>query len=116
MKIGSYDLAANNLYADMQSMSNQAQNRIMSDSKVDRNVINPTSSNFADMLEKAIDNVNELGQTSKEKVTAFEMGDRNVTLADAMIAKEKSGVAFEATVQVRNKVLEAYQKIMQMPV
>jgi flagellar hook-basal body complex protein FliE len=33
-----------------------------------------------------------------------------------MVAKEKSGIAFEATIQVRNKVLEAYKQIMSMPV
>ena len=48
--------------------------------------------------------------------TAFDMGDPNLSLADVMIAKEKSGIAFEATMQVRNKVLEAYKTIMNMPV
>jgi len=33
-----------------------------------------------------------------------------------MLAKEKAGIAFEATLQIRNKVLSAYQEIMQMPV
>jgi flagellar hook-basal body complex protein FliE len=33
-----------------------------------------------------------------------------------MVTKEKSGIAFEATIQVRNKVLEAYKQIMNMPV
>ena len=46
----------------------------------------------------------------------FEMGDKSLSLAEVMLAKEKSGIAFEATVQVRNKVLEAYKQIMNMPV
>jgi flagellar hook-basal body complex protein FliE len=33
-----------------------------------------------------------------------------------MVAKEKAGIAFEATIQVRNKVLDAYKQIMSMPV
>lgn len=44
------------------------------------------------------------------------MGDSTVTLSDTVIAREKSGVAFEATVQVRNKLVEAYKEIMSMPV
>jgi flagellar hook-basal body complex protein FliE len=47
---------------------------------------------------------------------AFEMGEKNFSLADVMVAKEKSGFAFESTIQVRNKVLEAYKQIMSMPV
>ena len=44
------------------------------------------------------------------------MGAPNLSLADVMVMKEKSGIAFEATLQVRNKVLEAYKQIMNMPV
>ena len=45
------------------------------------------------------------------------MGDTTVTLSDTVIAREKASVAFEATVQVRNKKLvEAYKEIMSMPV
>ena len=47
---------------------------------------------------------------------AFEMGDRSVTLADTMVASAKAGIAFDATVQVRNKFVEAYKEIMNMPV
>jgi len=39
-----------------------------------------------------------------------------VTLAEAVIAGNKAGIAFEATVQVRNKLVEAYKQIMSMPV
>jgi flagellar hook-basal body complex protein FliE len=44
------------------------------------------------------------------------MGDRSVSLAEVMIASQKSSVAFEATVQVRNKLVESYKEIMNMPV
>jgi flagellar hook-basal body complex protein FliE len=48
--------------------------------------------------------------------TAVEMGDPKVSLAQAMIAGQKSSIAFEATVQVRNKLVEAYKEVMSMPV
>jgi len=44
------------------------------------------------------------------------MGDPNVSLADAMIASQKASVAFQATVQVRNKLVAAYEEVMRMSV
>lgn len=112
MKIGS-----NNLYAEMQSMADRVNSPMGQEiPALNRNIENPTHGQFGDMLNRAIENVNELGHQSKELTNRFEMGDQNVTLADVMIAKSKSGIAFEATVQVRNKVLEAYDKIINMPV
>ena len=46
---------------------------------------------------------------------AFERGDMT-DIAQVMIARQKAGVAFEATLQVRNKLLGAYRDIMNMPV
>jgi flagellar hook-basal body complex protein FliE len=48
--------------------------------------------------------------------TRLDMGDRSVNLSDVMIASQKASIAFEATVQVRNKVVDAYKTIMNMPV
>lgn len=108
------DIKAQNLFADMQSMAAQA--RLDVASATPNMQVNPSSQNFADMLGDALNTVNTMQLDSREKQIAFEMGDKNLSMADVMIAKEKSGIAFEATVQVRNKVLEAYKQIMNMPV
>ena len=71
---------------------------------------------FSKVIKSAVDQVNETQQTSGKLKTAFEMGDPNVTLADAMIASQKASVAFEATVQVRNKLVRAYEDVMRMSV
>ena len=55
---------------------------------------------------------NESGRLSE----AFVMGDPSVSLAEVMIAKQKAGIAFEATIQVRNKLVSAYKEIMSMQV
>ncbi|WP_298440430.1 flagellar hook-basal body complex protein FliE [uncultured Ferrimonas sp.] len=73
-------------------------------------------SDFGDLLTNAINHVNQMQSTSSEMATRFELGDDSVTLGDTMLAKEKAGVAFEATVQVRNKLVDAYKEIMNMPV
>ena len=47
---------------------------------------------------------------------SIESGDGGISLVKAMIASQKANVAFQATVQVRNKVVSAYQDIMNMPI
>jgi len=109
------DIKANSLYAQMQAMSLEATGR----PAMDTQQVAPASSSgseFGQMLSRAVNTVNDLQQDSAAKKTAFEMGDKSVTLAETMIASQKAGVAFEATVQVRNKLVEAYKEVMNMPV
>jgi flagellar hook-basal body complex protein FliE len=72
--------------------------------------------NFSSLLDQSINKVNEMQQTAGSLGRAFEMGDPNVTLPEVMIAKSKAGLAFEGMVQVRNKMIDAYQEIMRMQV
>lgn len=105
------------LYAEMQSLASQART-VGSELKLNRGLeVNPSSqSEFGDLLKNALSNVNMLQQETSKLRTAAEMGDKNVSLAQVMIASQKSSLAFEATVQVRNKLVEAYKEIMSMPV
>jgi flagellar hook-basal body complex protein FliE len=74
------------------------------------------NADFGNMLTKAIDSVNKTQQASAQAATQVEAGDGGVSLVKAMIASQKASVAFQATVQVRNKVVSAYQDIMNMPI
>ncbi len=76
----------------------------------------PETSTFSDMLGKAVNNVNDLQQTTSELRTAYDMGDPNVDITKVMIAAQKSSVSFEALTQVRNRVVRAYEDIMNMPI
>lgn len=71
---------------------------------------------FADLMTQAIDKVNDVQQASGAIQKAYLQGDPNVDVTDVMIASQKSGVAFDAMVQVRNKLVEAYKDVMNMPV
>ena len=71
---------------------------------------------FANMLNQAFENVNFLQNDSTNKQTRFDLGDRSVTLSDVMLASQKSSISFEATIQIRNKMIEAYKKISQMQI
>lgn len=71
---------------------------------------------FNQVFRNALDKVNNLTQTADGLKSRFEMGDPNVSLGEVMIASQKSNLSFEATLRVRNKVVQAYQDIMNMPV
>ncbi|PJG60607.1 flagellar hook-basal body complex protein FliE [Aeromonas cavernicola] len=74
------------------------------------------TSDFGQLLQQALSNVNEMQGAANDLRTRFDTGDKSVDLAEVMIAGQKSSIAFEATVQVRNKVVDAYKTIMNMPV
>ncbi len=71
---------------------------------------------FADMMQQAIDQVNSSQQYSSGLARALEAGDPNVDISQVMVAMQKSSVSFQALTEVRNKLLTAYQDIMNMPV
>lgn len=73
-------------------------------------------SEFANLLQQSLGQVSELQNESRSLATAFEAGDPNVSLAEVMVAAQKSSVAFDAVVQVRNRLLSAYEEVMRMPV
>lgn len=70
---------------------------------------------FADTLNHAIQNVNELQKVSNKKMEDLATGKTD-NVADVMIASEKADIAFRLMVQVRNKIVDAYQEIMKMQV
>ncbi|MDR3476551.1 MAG: flagellar hook-basal body complex protein FliE [Gammaproteobacteria bacterium] len=64
----------------------------------------------------ALTNVSQV-QTESEKVkNAYISGDSSVSMSQVVVASQKSKLAFEGLVSVRNKILEAYKEIMNMPV
>ncbi|MFO1350000.1 MAG: flagellar hook-basal body complex protein FliE [Gammaproteobacteria bacterium] len=69
---------------------------------------------FAGLLNSMIDGVNQSQQQAKDMSEAFERGD-DVDLAAVMIASQKARLSFQAILQVRNKLIAAYQDIMNMP-
>lgn len=70
---------------------------------------------FADTLKSALDGVNAVQNRADGLTEAYQRGE--VTdVAKVMLARQEAGVAFEATLQVRNKLLSAYQDIMRMGV
>jgi flagellar hook-basal body complex protein FliE len=71
---------------------------------------------FADALKASLDQVNNLQQTSQDMSKKFTLGDDTVNLSDVMISMQKASIAFQGTVQVRNKLVSAYHDMMNMQV
>ncbi|MDE2405395.1 MAG: flagellar hook-basal body complex protein FliE [Sphingomonadales bacterium] len=70
---------------------------------------------FAGALKSALDGVNASQHRADQLSEAYEKG-QVIDIAQVMLARQEAGVGFEATLQVRNKLLSAYQDIMRMGV
>jgi flagellar hook-basal body complex protein FliE len=71
---------------------------------------------FASVLKSSLDGVAQAQNQAATLQNAFVMGDDKVSLSDTMIAMQKANISLQATVQVRNKVVAAYNDIMNMQV
>jgi flagellar hook-basal body complex protein FliE len=72
--------------------------------------------NFADALKASLDQVSASQVKADAMGQGFAMGDDKVSLSDVMISMQKASINFQATVQVRNKLVSAYHEIMNMQV
>lgn len=77
---------------------------------------NAPKTEFSTVLAKSINEVNKVQMHAGEMTKAFEMGAQGVDLADVMVSLQKSEISFKAMTEVRNKLVSAYQEIMNMPV
>lgn len=68
---------------------------------------------FGDTLKDAIREVNDLSDNSNQKVTELVQGDRQ-DVHNVMIAVEKADIAFQLMMQVRNKIVNAYQEVSKL--
>ena len=76
----------------------------------------PAKVDFADALKNSISQVSEAQKSAGEMGKKFTMGDDSVSLSDVMVSMQKASIGFQATVQVRNKMVSAYNEIMNMQV
>lgn len=74
-----------------------------------------SKSGFSDLVKNAVSQVNTTQIETRNLQAAYERGE-NVPLTDVVLGMQKSSLAFEATLQIRNKVLKAYEEILNMPV
>ncbi|AKH19543.1 flagellar hook-basal body complex protein FliE [Sedimenticola thiotaurini] len=97
------------ILAQMRTMSAQA-------ASAPKAAEEPVANSFGDLLAESISQVNETQQHAGELKKAFELGTEDVNLAEVMVAVQKSSVSFEAMLQVRNKLVDAYKEVMNMAI
>lgn len=115
----SVDNQMSQLLADMRALRSDAMARDVLPSQ-DITSIKPTTNltgpSFGDSLKNAIAQVNKLQNDSSELKVAYEMNDPKVDITQVMVASEKASIAFTAVTQIRNKFVDAYRDIMNMPI
>lgn len=76
----------------------------------------PPEQSFGQVLAQSVSKVNEQQAAANDLITGFQNGTSNASVAEVMIAMQKASLSFTAMTQVRNKLVEAYQEIMNMPI
>jgi flagellar hook-basal body complex protein FliE len=71
---------------------------------------------FSELLAKAVNNVNDSQQQANELKVAFQRGDEGIDISRVMIASQKASIEFQLMMQVRNRLVNAYQDIMNMQI
>lgn len=97
------------LLAEMQRLAATAQAR-------PSEAVSETGGGFAELLKSSIDAVNEAQTSASDMAAALERGDKSVALPEVMIALQKASLSFQAMTEVRNRLVNAYQEIMNMPI
>lgn len=89
--------------------------KISSIPQIGGNSTNISSTNFSDLLNEALDKVNTLQKESTAATESFLSGETD-NIHSVMIAGNKANLALQMTIQVRNKVMDAYNEIMNMQI
>lgn len=104
------DMNVNQLLAQMRALAAQTQLQSPTQASAEGKV----EDQFAHLLKTSIDKVSDAQQNATHLANAFELGDQQVNLANVMVALQKANLSFQAMTQVRNKLVSAYQEIMNM--
>ena len=80
------------------------------------NVAAGKKGDFSAALNQALEQVSLKQNQADDYAKRFQMGDSNVSLEKTMVALQTANISFQAMVQVRNRVVSAYQDIMNMQV
>ena len=106
------DIDVNRVLSQIRALSEQAANRPSTPAAGTP----AAEGGFGQMISSAVSKVNESQQSAANLQQAFEMGDPSADLARVMIAQASAQVSFKAMAEVRNRLVSAYQDIMNMPI
>ena len=115
-EIGNADMTR--LISEMRALAARSGMEVNAADRPAGDAVAPTgeTASFGEVMKSALETVNGLQQRSSSMAQAFERGDPGVDIAAVMVASQKSGLAFQAVTEVRNRLVRAYQDVMNMPV
>ena len=105
------DININQLLTQMRAMAAAAQGGAAAQATDE-----PGKTGFADLLKQSVEQVNESKHSAARLSEAFVRQDPDVNLAEVMVALQKASLSFQAMTEVRNKLVQAYQEIMNLRV
>jgi flagellar hook-basal body complex protein FliE len=89
--------------------------RLLDTSRAQLRKTEPPPLTFGETVRQAIDDVNRLQSEADREIASLAAG-KNTDLHRTMIAMEKANISFQFLMQVRNKIVSAYQEIMRMQI
>lgn len=117
MKVGGIDSSAiDAMVKQLKAAAARAQPDVNPLAGVAQTEKSATRVDFSQALKASLDNVASAQNSANKLGEKFSTGDDSVNLSDVMISMQKASISFQATVQVRNKLVSSYQEIMNMQV
>lgn len=107
------NMDVNQVLAQMRTMELAAKGLTASNAPEKSNAVN--NANFSQVMQQTVDKVNESQATASSLSTAYVAGSDKVDLPEVMVAVQEASISFQAISQVRNRLLSAYQDVMNMP-
>ena len=101
------------MYKSIQGLSNPIPNTDLRRLQQSNNQIE--QSTFKDLFKNALENVNQIEKESDIKTQMLASG-KDISLHDVMISAQKASITIDATVQIQQKVIDAYNEVMRMQI
>lgn len=105
------DINAEQVLAQMRVLAAQAQGAAPLETQQQADKVD-----FSQLLKQSLDAVNEVQKNSGDLKKRMTLGDESVSMVDIAVASEKAKVAFTAVTEVRNRLIQAYQEVLNMPI
>lgn len=102
------------MLSKIRDISNKSQ--VFAENPISRTNSTQSFGDVLSMAKNSVSNVNDAVNQRDILTNAFVAGDTNVSMSQIIVASQKSKLAFEGLIAVRNKILEAYKEIMNMPI
>jgi flagellar hook-basal body complex protein FliE len=99
----------------IQSVFNSTQAAGASSNVKPANTVNQTTQSFSSFLKQSMNEINQ-SQAASDAATEKLVKGESIDLHQVMIASQKASIMLQATIEVRNKAVEAYQEMMRMQV